>query len=45
MQKRLMQLFELQGTTGSSALATSRMGEKVDGKCKDCGYKFKPKDV
>ena len=36
----------MQGTTGSSGFGySSRRREKVEGKCKECGYKFKPDDL
>ncbi|GEM_PF-2944340 len=39
------QTYRVQGSTGSASSRTDRKQERVEGKCKDCDYKFKPKDV
>ena len=32
-------------TTGGSENAYNKRAERVEGNCKECGYKFKPDDV
>jgi len=39
------QTYRVQGSTGISSSRTDRRKEKVEGTCKDCGYKFKPDDL
>ncbi|MDO8634109.1 MAG: hypothetical protein Q7K34_02330 [archaeon] len=39
------QTYRVKGTTGASSTRTDRKNEKVEGKCKECNYKFKPDDL
>jgi len=39
------QTYRVQGSTGSASSRTDSRKEKVDGKCKECGYKFKSDDL
>ncbi|MBS3061559.1 MAG: hypothetical protein J4215_03180 [Candidatus Diapherotrites archaeon] len=39
------QSYAVTGSTGKGSRRIDRKPEKVDGACKDCGYKFKSKDL
>ncbi len=37
--------YRTKGSTGSASTRAVQSQEKVEGNCKDCDYKFKPKDL
>jgi len=39
------QTYNVPGSAGGSAPRTDKKSEKVEGSCKECGYKFKPDDL
>jgi rubredoxin len=39
------QTYRVQGSTGSASSRSDSQKEKVEGNCKECGYKFKPDDL
>ena len=39
------QTYGVQGSTGSASSRTDSKKEKVEGTCKECGYKFKSDDL